>query len=165
MARALLLGVVVLGGLPLTAAAQAQQFAIELKVQAGKESKTARTVTAVVGFKLKPRDVLKLKSGERVKVRWTLKDVDAQAAFKNVMVHFFAVELDRAGQTTLPKLDKGVVAESALVMDFRPKDQTEGEMSFVIAQPGAYLLRLETIGARVDFGGHEYFAALDLVVE
>jgi hypothetical protein len=58
-----------------------------------------------------------------------------------------------------------VAAESALTMDFNPKDATRGELSFTLERPGFYLLRLETIGAAVGADGQEYFAALDLEVE
>ena len=64
----------------------------------------------------------------------------------------------------MPKLDKGVIAESALSMDFGPKDKSEGELSFTIDKPGCYLLRLETIGATAGPAGHEDFAALDVEV-
>jgi hypothetical protein len=154
----------VLGGL-LVPTAGAQEFTIDLKVQSSKENKTANAETAVVNFKLKPRGTFKVKAGEKIRVQWTMKNVDAKEVFKNVLVHFFVVKLDKAGQAFLPKLDKNVAVESALLMDFRPKDQTQGDLTFVIAQPGAYLLRLETIGARIDFGGHEHYANLDLIVE
>ena len=49
-------------------------------------------------------------------------------------------------------------------MDFGPKDKNEGELSFIIDDPGCYLLRLETIGATAGRAGHENFAALDVKV-
>jgi hypothetical protein len=49
-------------------------------------------------------------------------------------------------------------------MDFKPKDKTEGELSFTVEKPGVYLLRLETMGASAGIEGSEYFAALNLVV-
>ena len=57
------------------------------------------------------------------------------------------------------------MAETALTMDFQPKDQTKGELTFTLDQPGLYLLHLETIGAAVGAEGHEHFAALDLSVQ
>src|SRR5713101_3196862 len=104
--------------------ARADHFAIDLKVQAGKESKTAQAETAALGSKAKKRAVLNAKVGDRITVKWTMTNSDAKTAVKNVLVHFFAVKLEEIGQKTTPKLDKGVVAESALVMDFNPKDKT-----------------------------------------
>jgi hypothetical protein len=73
--------------------------------------------------------------------------------------------VDKVGQTTVPKLNRGVAAESALTMDFRPKESTHGELTFRIDTPGVYLVRVETIGAAVGLEGHEHFATLDVVVE
>lgn len=145
-------------------AARADHFSIDLKVRAGKESKTAQTETASLGTQPKKRDIFNVKAGDRITVKWTLTKKDAKAV-KNVLVHFFAVKLQELGQKTTPKLDKGVLAESALVMDFNPKDKTQGELSFVITQAGPYLLRVETIGAAVGDSGHEHFAALDVLVK
>ena len=69
------------------------------------------------------------------------------------------------GQAALPDLNKDVAAESALTMDFKPKDKTEGELTFTIEAAGNYLLRLETVKTAVGDDGHEHFAALDIVVK
>jgi hypothetical protein len=139
------------------------EFTIELKAQAGAESKTASAEVATLGVAPKQREVLRAKVGTRINVSWTLANADAAKTVKDVLVHFVAVKQEKLGQRNVPKLNKGVVAESALRMDFAPKDQTRGALSFTIEQPGAYLLRLETGGAGAE--GEEYFAALDLLVE
>ena len=149
----------------ITSPVRADHFAIDLKVQAGKDSRTAQEETASLGSKAKKRAVLNAKVGDRITVRWTMTNKDAKKAVKNVLVHFFAVKLAEIGQKTTPKLDKGVIAESALVMDFNPKDKTQGELSFVIDRAGPYLIRVETIGAAIGDSGHEHFAALDLLVK
>jgi len=97
-------------------------------------------------------------------VHWTLRNVDTRASFKDVLVHFFVVKIDKAGQAVVPKLDRDVVAESALTMDFKPKEKAEGEVTLRLPRPGAYLMRLETIGAVTGPAGHEDFAALDVSV-
>ena len=117
------------------------------------------------GVKAKTRAILNVKAGERVKVRWTLTNRHDKATFKNIVIHFFVVKQERIGQQDIPKLNKGVLVESALTMDFEPKDRTKGELTFTIDMPGAYLIRVETIGAAADAEGHEHFAALDLVLE
>jgi hypothetical protein len=143
----------------------AADFAIELKVQVGKKSLTAGEEKADVGAKAKKRAVLRIKAGDKVQVRWTMTNRDPKAVVKNVLVHFFAVKEDELGQKVQPKLDKGVQAESALIMDFNPKDKAKGELSFTVPNPGPYLVRLETIGAAVGADGQEFFAALELMVE
>jgi hypothetical protein len=107
--------------------------------------------------------VLQAKSGERVIVHWVITRGARQPAVKNVLVHFFVVPLEKAGQTSIPKGDKNNPVESAIVMDFKTGLKAQGEVTFTIKQPGAYLLRLETIGAG-DTDGRESSAALDLVL-
>src|SRR5439155_23819101 len=130
-------------------------------VRCGKASKAADDESAAPSAKLKERDVLEIKAGDRVTVKWKLHSTDPKATLKDIRIHFFAVKEERPGQRTVPNLNKGVVAESALSMDFGPKDKNEGALSFTIDEPGCYLLRLETIGATEGPAGHEDFAALD----
>jgi hypothetical protein len=139
-------------------------FAIDLDVKTPTASKTAHADVVALGVKPKERGVLEAKAGQRVTVKWTLRNVDPRATFKDVTVHFFAVKEAKAGQTAVPKLDRDVAAESALSMDFKPKDSNEGELSFPLDKPGVYLLRVETLDAAQGEDGREYFAALDLVV-
>jgi hypothetical protein len=157
--------VLVLFGLLFSAvAARADDFAIDLEARAGKESRTAHAEAVALGATLRPRAVLEAKAGERVTVKWVLRCTDPKETYKDVIVHFFAAREAKTGQQAVPKLDKDVAAESALTMDFKPKDAADGELSFTVERPGSYLLRLETIGAAVGLEGHESFAALDLVV-
>jgi hypothetical protein len=156
---------IVVGWLLTSRGAQAQEFAIDLEARAGKVSKTAHAEVAAPGVKPKERGILAVTAGDKITVQWTLRNADAKATFKDVLVHFVAVGEAKAGQPAMPKLDKDVAVESALTMDFKPKDATKGELSFTLDQPGSYLLRLETIGAAAGPQGHEYFAALDVVVK
>lgn len=145
-------------------AARADPFAIDLVAQAGKASQTAHAESAGFGAVAKPRPVLEAPAGQAVTVKWTLRCTDSKRTFNEVIAHFLAVKEEKAGQRAVPKLDKDVAAESALNMDFKPKDAADGQLTFTIKEPGAYLLRLETIGAGAGADGQEYFAALDLVV-
>jgi hypothetical protein len=142
---------------------RADHLAIELTVQSAKVSKTAHAEMLALGVKPKARGLLEVKAGDAITVKWVLSSTDAKATVKDVLVHFFVVKEEKAGQAAIPKLDKDVIAESALTVDFKPKDKVEGELSFTIARPGTYLLRLETRGA-AGKDGHEHFAALDLLV-
>jgi hypothetical protein len=165
MSRIAAWGLTVLGGwLVAASVGKAETFSIDLEVQAGKKGPKAKAETRVVGEKPKPRVVVKAKAGETIKVHWVLRNTDPKATVKDVLVHFFAVREEKVGQAAVPKLGKDVAAESALTMDFPPKDSAEGNLSFTITRKGAYLIRLETIGALRGQDGHEVFAALDLVV-
>jgi hypothetical protein len=156
--------VLVVGWLALLPPARADHFTIELRAKAGENTKTAKTDTVVLGDKPKTRGILEARAGQDITVKWTLTCTAKKEEFKDVTVHFFVVKEEKTGQRAVPKLDKDVTAESALTMDFKPKDKSDGELTFKIETPGNYLLRLETLnGAGAE--GHEHFAALDLVVK
>jgi hypothetical protein len=148
-------------------AAHADYLKIDLELKAGKATKKAKGEHAAIGVKPKERGVFEVKSGQTVTVTWTVASTAKKdkETVKDVTIHFFVVKEEKVGQTTVPKLDKDVPVESALTMDFKPKDRNDGELTFTIDTPGAYLLRLESIGAAVGKDGHEHFAALDLVVK
>ena len=158
-----LLGLATFGCL-LPSAAATEPFAIDLDVRSGKASKTAHAQSASLDAKLGERDVLEVKAGDRLTVKWRLSSTGPRTTIKNVTVHFFAVKEQRVGQRGVPKLNRDVVAETALSMDFGPKDKNEGTLHFTIDAPGCYLFRLETIGATASPAGHEDFAALDVKV-
>ena len=145
-------------------AARADEFAIDLEARADKASKAAHAEKVALGTTPKQRPVLEARAGQRVTVKWTLSSTDPKTTYKDVTVHFFAVKEEKAGQQTVPRLDKDVAVETALSMDFKPKDSNEGELSFPLDKPGVYLLRVETLDAAQGEDGREYFAALDLVV-
>jgi hypothetical protein len=164
MLRALRSGLLIVGWLAWPLLARAGSFDIDFKVEADKMTKTAQADSTAAGAKPKERPVLTVKAGTRLTARWKLTNTE-KATFKDVVVHFFVVKEEKAGQATVPKLNKDVAAESALTMDFEPKDSTRGELAFTLDTPGVYLLRVETIGAGNGGDGHEHFAAVDVVVE
>jgi hypothetical protein len=143
----------------------APAFVIDLTVQAGKASKTAHAVRLGQGFAPKERSVvrpvLEAKAGQPILVRWTLTRSAGQPALKGIIVHFFVTPEEKVGQAVAAKKNNPV--ESALTMDFKASDKAQGELRITLDQPGAYLLKLETIGAG-DTDGRESFAALDLVL-
>jgi hypothetical protein len=136
----------------------AADFRIELSAQSGKPPKVVEAAPSST----QPRSVLMAAADAPVTVRWTLRNLD-QATVKDVLVHFFVVKVDKPDQREVPKLDKHVVVESALSMDFRPKDRSEGDLTFTVPQAGCYLIRLELKGA-AGKDERQPFAALDLVV-
>jgi hypothetical protein len=164
MFRACTYGLTMLGILLFVPGARADHFAIDLKVQVGKMCKTAHAEIMALGVKPKKRGTLTVHADALLTVAWTLRSTATKATVKNVLVHFFVVKEPQAGQSTVPKLNKDVVVESALTLDFQPADKARGELHFTIAQPGNYLVRLETIGAAVGRDAYEHFAALDVLV-
>lgn len=141
---------------------RAESLTIDLEAQAAKETRKARAET-VASAERQPRAILMAKAGTPVTVKWTLHNTDTTATVNDVLVHFVAVKIDKPDQQDVPKLTKDVLAESALTMDFKPGDKSEGEVTFSVARPGCYLLRVETKGAPGK-DGREPFAALDLVI-
>src|SRR5205807_9949384 len=136
------LGLVALGGLIVPAGARADHFAIDLEARTAKASRTAHAEKVAVGARPKSRGVLELKAGDRVTVKWKLTSTDPKDVAKDVVVHLFIVKEETAGQQAVPRLDRDVLAETAMTMDFKPKDQAEGELTVPIAKAGCYRLRL-----------------------
>ena len=108
------------------------------------------------------REALEIKAGDRVTVKWKIAYADSADKNPDITVHFFAVKEEKAGQKAVPKLDKGVVAESAATLDFGPGDKNEGELTFTVEAAGDYLFRVETIGGVGGAAGHDDYAALDV---
>ena len=121
----------------------AAPFRIELLVRAGKAPQTAEAVFPAPDTKPQPRPVLTADVGTSITLRWTLRNTDQAATVKDVLVHVFVVKQDKPDQPAVPKLTKNVLLESALTMDFRPRDRTEGEVTFTVPQAGCYLIRVE----------------------
>jgi hypothetical protein len=159
------LGCLVLASSLTPNSAQSDDFAIDLTVQAGKTTKTMHASGKDLKFQPPQRAVIQAKAGDRIGVNWTVRNNDANATLKDVLVHLFVVREQTLGQSTVPKLDKDVAAETAMTMDFKPKDKASGTVAVALARPGFYLLRLETIGAANGPSGREYFAAVDLDVK
>ena len=157
-----LMGLSAFLGLFVSAAAAAEPFTIDLEVHSGKASKTAHAESAAPDAKPAPRGVLEIKAGDRVTVQWKLSGADPKAKLEDVTIHFYAVKEEKPGQPAAAKLTKGVVAETALTMDFGAEAKNESELTFTIAKPGSYLFRLETIGAAMGLDGHEDFSAIDV---
>ena len=114
-----LLGLATLGGL-LASARAAEPFAIDLEVRCGKASKTAHAESAAPSAKLKERDVLEIKAGDRVTVKWKLHSTDPKATLKDIRIHFFAVKEERPGQRTVPNLNNVVLTPNFRVSVSRP---------------------------------------------
>ncbi len=139
-------GLVFLGALAASARA-AEPFAIDLDVRCGKAGQTAHAESAAPDATHPERGVLEVKAGDKITVKWRMSATDPAAKIENVTVHFFAVKEEAVGQKAVPKLTQGVVAEAACTLDFNARDRNEAELTFAFDEPGAYLVRVETIGA------------------
>jgi hypothetical protein len=140
---------------------RADDFTIDLKAQAAKQAKSAKVTYPAPDPKGQPRAILMADVKTSITVKWTVRNTDKAATVKDALVHFFVVKEEKPDQRDVPKLNKNVVVESALTMDFKAQDKTEGEITFTVPNQGSYLLRLEIKGTAAK---DEPFAAIDLIV-
>ena len=155
-----------------TSTAWADDFEIVVKVTAGeKPVQTKQTRISELRKKLgaekkkqPPRLIVKAKAGQTLTVDWVATNTGDTDTLTGLRVHFFVVKIDKAGQEKVPKLDKDVVHEGILSLDFKPKEKASGRFGLTIRKPGSYLVRVETIGTLISHG-HEHFAAIDILVE
>ena len=145
----------------LSSAARAEHAKIQLEVAGRRDQVTAYVDQTPPEWGKNPRPVLKVRPGEPVKIQFMLTNVYPHKTLENVVVHFFVVREEKAGQKEIPDLKGEVVLESAFDMDFKPGGKAGQRTTLKIAEPGAYLIRVETRNTQSD---HEHFAAIDLVV-
>jgi hypothetical protein len=148
-------------GLMLTSSAMAEHAKIQLEVGGRDKQVTAYVDQTPPEWGKNPRPVLKVKPGEPVRIQCVLTNVYPNKTLENVVVHFFVVREEKVGQKEIPDLKGEVVLESAFDMDFKPGGKAGHRTTLKIAEPGVYLVRIETRNTQSD---HEHFAAVDLVV-
>jgi hypothetical protein len=163
MIRTLGLCGVVLVWLVASGPARADHFTIDLEVKGPKTHCTVHAEPAGFQIKPKPRAALEIQAGDSITIKWTLAGTAPKETVKDVLVHFYAVKIPKPGDPAPLKLGNDVLLETALTMDFKPKDKSEGELSLQVDKSGTYLLRLETKGPAANSDGGDR-ATLDLVV-
>ena len=141
--------------------ARAEHAKIQLEVVGRRDQVTAYVDQTPPEWGKNPRPVLKVRSNEPIKVQFLLTNVYPHKTLENVVVHFFVVRQEKAGQKEIPDLKGDLVLESAFDIDMKPGGKAGQRTTFKIDQPGAYLVRVETRNTQSD---HEHFAAIDLVV-
>jgi hypothetical protein len=141
--------------------AWAEHAKIELEVAGRRGDVRAHVDQTPPEWGKNPRPVLKVRPNEPVKVQFMLTNIYPHKTLENVVVHFFVVREEKTGQKEIPDLKGDVVVESAFDMDFKPGGKAGQRTTFKIAEPGVYLVRVETRNTQSD---HEHFAAIDLVV-
>jgi hypothetical protein len=145
-------------------AARASDIEISIEVQAGHRSvRSAHTEVEPSRKKPQARPVFTVKPHQDFVVTWKATNASKQETFKDVTIHCLVVAEKTPGQLTAPDL-KDPIQESALWMDFKPGGNATGKFSLALAEPGAYLLRVET-REMLATHGHEHYAALDIVAE
>ncbi len=149
-------------------AAHAEHAKIELKVihvspQTGGEEDlaTAAMDTDPPEGGRNPRPVAKVKAGEPLILQFFFTNTYPHGVKKNVGVRYYVVREDKLGQKPVPPLKKTVV-DGQFKMSFKPGCRIGSRVAFHIDEPGAYLLRVESVNTDSD---HEHFSAIDIQVE
>jgi hypothetical protein len=141
--------------------ALAEHAKIQLDIAGRRDQVTAYVDQTPPEWGKNPRPVLKVRCDEPVKVQFLLTNIYPHKTLENVVVHFFVVREEKAGQKEIPDLKGQVILESAFDMDLKPGGKVGQRTTLRIADPGAYLVRIETRNTQSD---HEHFAAIDLIV-
>jgi hypothetical protein len=154
--------IVIAAGWIWVSSAQAEHAKIQLEVSTPRDQVSAFVDQTPPEWGKNPRQVLKAKTNEPIRIQYTLTNVYPHKTLENVVVHFFVVRQQKPGQKELPDLKGDVVLESAFDMDFKPGGKAGQRTTLKIDTPGAYLIRVESRNTQSD---HEHFSAIDLVVE
>ncbi len=146
--------------------AGAEHFDMLLRVEApDKQAGEAYMDTTPPLGGVNKRPIVKVKSGQPVRVIWRLKSHFPHGVMKAVTIHFFVVREENLGQKPVPDPagDVGIVNNS-YVMDFAPSSTTSGSLRFKAPEPGNYLVRIQSEDTHEQHD-HEHFSAVDLKVE
>lgn len=161
---ALTAGAVVLGSLT-ARRAEAEHFDMLLRVMSGdKQAQSEMDTTPPIGG-VNPRPILKVKSGDPIRVTWRLKNSSPHGALKNVSIHFFVVREAKTGQKPVPDpAGEAGIIESSFTSDLKFGATSTGAVKLRLTDPGSYLVRLQSEGTH-DESGHEHFSAIDVEVQ
>jgi len=119
-------------------------FTINLKVQSG-----GRQQTAMSGQAGAP-PVFIAKAKEVVWVQWSVANGATGTPLSDITLHVF---MDRGdARAAAPKPGPKALYESALIQDFEPGVKSSGEFRIPVPEPGAYFVRVDTIGAAGKLG-------------
>src|SRR5712691_8214408 len=126
MSRPSLLALLIVVGWPL--AAGAEHANIDLRVlrldpESGKsvgEAKASADEEPPAGG-VNPRPLLKVKADEPLALQFILTNTYPHGNLKDVAVRYFVVRADKAGQKTVPDLEKGTITQGRFKMNFKPK--------------------------------------------
>ena len=145
----------------LPSVARAEHFDIKL-VAAGPNGTTQQAFadqTPPMGG-LNPRPVLRVRTGETIAIQFVMTNVYAHGDARDAGVRFYVVRERELGQKSVPPLEN-LNVEGSFTFNLKPKARIGAKQRVVMSDPGAYLLRVESLRTQRD---HEHFAAIDLEV-
>ncbi len=109
---------------------------------------------------LNPRPVLRAKAGDTIAFQFMMTNVYAHESARNAGIRFYIVREPQLGQKAVPALEN-LAAQGSFTFNLKPKAKIGTKERVVMAQPGNYLLRVESQRTQRD---HEHFAAIDLEI-
>ena len=151
-AAALVLGV----SLGASLAAGANNFTINVKLQAG-----GREQTAVSAQPAAARPTFTAQAKEAISVQWSAVNGASGTPLADITMHVFVDRGD--ARADVPKPGPQALFESALIQDFEPGAKSSGEFRLPMPERGTYFVRVETIGAAKKLG-KEVAAAMQISV-
>jgi hypothetical protein len=107
---------------------------------------------------LNPRPVLKARAGDKITIQFIMTNAYAHASALDAGVRYYLVREKEIGQKAVPPL-QNVTVEGSFTFDLKPKARIGARQRITISEPGAYLLRVESLRTQRD---HEHFAAIDI---
>ena len=110
----------------------------------------------VGGFNKRP--VLQARAGEPIRIEFIMTNVYTHDAFIDSGVRYYIVKEREAGQKPVPPLE-GAPVEGSFNFALKPQAKIAVRTRVAIAEPGIYLLRVESFNTQRD---HEHFSAIDL---
>jgi hypothetical protein len=140
---------------------RAEHFEIELTVKAAHDQATAHSDTDPPPQGVNPRPLCRARRGEELTLQFLFTSNFPHGTKKAVGVRYYVMTEKEAGNKSPPEKDKPAVSEGSFTMDFKPDGRVGLRQRVRIDQPGAYLVRVESVQSDSD---HEHFAALDLVI-
>ena len=144
------------------ASARAEHFEIELTVKGTHDQATAHSDTDPPPQGVNPRPVCHAKRGEELTLQFIFTSNFPHGTKKGAGVRYYVASEQDAGNKSPPAKDKAAVTAGSFTMDFKPDGRVGLRQVLKIDQPGAYIVRVESVQSDSD---HEHFAALDLIIE
>jgi hypothetical protein len=112
------------------------------------------------------RVVAKVQTGKPLWMQFTLTNIYPHEIREDVVVRYYVVRIDKAGQKLTPPPPDGqaadVIAQGQVQMDFKPACRVGARLKFRLREPGVYRVRVETANSKSD---HEHFATIDVIAE
>jgi hypothetical protein len=147
--------------LSLVSSARAEHFDIKLVASGpdGISQQAFADQTPPIGG-LNSRPVLRVRAGDTIAFQFVMTNVYAHGYARDAGVRFYVVREAGLGQKMVPPVEK-VTVQGSFKFNLKPKARIGAKERVVITEPGAYLLRVESVNTQRD---HEHFAAIDLEV-